>query len=89
MKASNLGGAIIYIGEDSTIYVFPSHTYEEGADIIEINLGSYKYEYFPFINEIEHKSAVSEKAQYLKKRGYPFISIFLGEMNAKTGRNVN
>ena len=85
MLAANGGGAIIYIGEDSTLYIFPNFTYIRGADTIEINLTSYKYEYFPYINEIDNKRASNDKMKYLKNNGYPFIDIYFGEMEATIG----
>lgn len=85
MLASNVGGVVIYIGEDSTLYVFPSYTYKRGAQTIEINLTSYKYEYYPYINEIDSKFASNDKMKHYKNNGYPFIDIYFGEMNAEIG----
>jgi hypothetical protein len=85
MIASNVGGVIIYIGENSTLYIFPSFTYKLGAGSIEVNLTSYKYEYFPYINEIENKYASNDKMKYYKNMGYPFIDIYFGEMSATIG----
>ena len=88
MIASNLGGVIIYIGEDSTLYIFPSVTYEQGAKTIEINLTSYKYEYFPYINEIDAKRAANDKMIYYKSLGYPFIDIEFRDMYVRIGNSV-
>jgi hypothetical protein len=81
------GGVIIYIGEDSTLYIFPSITYERGAKKIEINLTSYKYEYFPYINEIDAIRASSAKRRYFRDLGYPFIDIELRDMYVNIGNS--
>jgi hypothetical protein len=83
MIVSSSGGIIIYIGEDLTLNIFPSTS----AKIIEINLTSYKFELFPFINEIDAIRARSDKARYFKGLGYPFISFNLSEMYVITYRS--
>jgi hypothetical protein len=77
MIASSIGGVVIFIGEGSTLYIFPNYTYERGAETIEINLTSYKFEYFPYINEIDAKRADSDKRRSFYDLGYPFINISL------------
>ena len=62
---------VIYIGEDSTLYIFP----DLSAKIIEINLTSYKFECFPYINELDAIYARRDKMRYYRDLGYPFISI--------------
>ena len=81
MKASNLGGIVIFIGEESTLHIFPEMIYERGADKIECNLPSYKYEYYPYVREIESVLAFNEKIAYFKNCGYPYIGIYIREMS--------
>jgi hypothetical protein len=85
MRASNVGGAIIFIGKDSTLYIFPEFTYECGADTIECNLSSYKYKYFPKINELEHIKSIQDTINFYKKSGYPYINIYIAEMYTQIG----
>jgi hypothetical protein len=73
----------IYIGEDSTLYIFP----DLSAEIIEINLTSYKFEYFPYINEIDAIRATDAKMKHFRDLGYPFIDMDLHEMYAKIGNS--
>jgi hypothetical protein len=87
MIASNFGGVIIYIGEDSTLYIFPSYTYERGAQTIEINLTSYKFEYFPYINELDAKHAANAKMRSFYELDYPFINIAIRDMYAIIGNS--
>ena len=86
MKAVNTGGIVIYIGEDSTLYIFPNYTYEEGAKVIEINLFSHKYEYFPYINELNNIQAFNDKMVYYKNLGYPFIDVHIRSMYVRIGK---
>ena len=88
MIASNIGGIIIYIGKDSTLHIFPTYTYERGASTIEINLTSYKFEYYPYINEIDDKITANNKMKIYKSNGYPFIDINIRGMSAYIG-NIN
>jgi len=88
MRAANTGGVIIYIGDESTLYIFPNHTYYLGADTIEINQPSYKYEYFQYINELKNIRASNDKMKYFKNLGYPFIDIYIHEMYAKIGNTT-
>ena len=85
MKASNRGGAIIFIGEDSTLYIFPEFTYELGADTIECNLSSYKHKYFPKINELKYIESIQDTINFYKNQGYPYINIYIAEMHAQIG----
>lgn len=87
MKASNLGGVVIFVGEDTTLYIFPEFTYYGyGSDSIECNFSFYKYRYFPYINEIEHIEYIKEISDYYKnKKKYPYINIYIGEMHAEFG----
>jgi len=85
MKASNRGGAIIFIGEDSTLYIFPEFTYELGADTIECNLSSYKHKYFPKINELKYIESIQDTIIFYKNQGYPYINIYIAEMHAQIG----
>jgi hypothetical protein len=64
---------LIYIGEDTTLYIFP----DLGAEIREINLTSYKPEYFPYINELDAIRARSVIARSFYDQGYPFINFDL------------
>lgn len=83
MKAPNKGGVIIFIGEDTTLYIFPDFVSYSGVDTIECNLSLYKYKHFPYINEIEHIKAMQDMRIYLKSCGYPYIEIYLLEMYAQ------
>ena len=80
MRASNLGGIIIFIGEDTTLYIFPHHTYYLGAKTIECNLPSYKHVYFPYINELDNISAFNDKIKYYKNLGYPYLQVYIAGM---------
>lgn len=85
MKAANLGGAIILIGKDTTLYIFPECAHERGAGMIECNLSSYKYKYFPYINEVEYKRAIQDTIDYYINQGYPYINVYITEMSAEIG----
>jgi hypothetical protein len=87
MKAGNLGGTIIFVGEDTTLYIFPIHPYYRGADTIECNLPLYKYKYFPYINEVEHAQFNQNMIDYYENLGYPYINIYIAEMSAKIGNS--
>jgi hypothetical protein len=80
MKASNLGEVVIFIGEESTLYIFPSMVHERGADTIEINLSLYKYKYFPFIWDLGIGIHADKINYYIDKSDYPYIYIYLGTM---------
>ena len=89
MIAENLGGAIILIAEDSMLYIFPIQTHIRGTDTITVNLSSYKYKYFPFINEASQVRTFQDTIDYYKNRGYPYIHIYIDEMYARIGNSPN
>ena len=91
MKAANMGGAVIFIGEESTLHIFPEFCYTSGADKIEINLSSYKYEYYPFRKGwgIDNVRAFHDMIDYYKNCGYPYIEIYIAEMNAEIVNRKN
>jgi hypothetical protein len=86
MIASNLSGVIIYIGEDSTLYIFPKHNPEGWAQAMVINLNSYKFEYFPYhFYEPASLAAANAKMNSFYELGYPFINIVIRDMYAIIG----
>lgn len=89
MKAVNVGGAVISVGEDSTLYIFPNNTYELGAGTIEINLTLYMYEYYPYMNKLDDIRLFYNKIDYYKDSNYPYINIYIREMSAEIGDKVS
>jgi len=86
IKIADTGGVIIYIGEESMLYIFPTYNYAvQGVNIFEINLPSYKNEYFPYINEIENKRASNDKMKYYKNQGFTFMDIYIRDMDVTIG----
>ena len=88
MNTSNRGETIIFIGEDSTLYIFPEFTYELGANTIEYNLSSYKYTYFPHINELDYIRTIQDTIGYYKNKGYLYINIYIAEMYAQIENTI-
>jgi len=89
IKASNLGGVVIFIGEETKLYIFPTYIYELGANKLTVNLSSFKYDYFPYINEICHISEVNKKMKTYKDLNYPYIDIYIREMYVKIMNSRN
>jgi hypothetical protein len=87
IKTVNTGGIIIFVCDKSKLYIFPNNIYELGADVIEVNLSSYEYKYFPYIRGIDNVLVFYEKIECYKYLGYPYINIYLREMNAKIGND--
>lgn len=82
--ADNKIGIIIFIGEDMTLYIFPINTYNlrKGEIVIkEITLPSYKYEYFPYPDELDDIREFRNTINRYKNHGYPYIDIFIFEMS--------
>jgi hypothetical protein len=89
MRASNLAGVVIFIGEESKLYIFPEITYVVGGDTIEMNLSSYKYEYYPVVRGIENVRAFYDMRDYYRNCGYPYININIGEMYAEIRNTID
>ena len=83
LKTVNIGGILIFIDEDSTLYIFPNNIYELGAKTIECKLSSYNYKYYPYIdNEMDDVNNFYKKIDNFMKQGYPYLNIYIREMGS-------
>lgn len=85
IKAVNRGGIIIFLGNDSRLYIFPEFTYIRGAETLEINLKTYDYFYFPYPDDIDNISTFNNKIKLFKDKGYPYTCVYIQEMYATFG----
>jgi hypothetical protein len=85
IKTASAGAITIFIGEDSTLYIFSNFSYYRDANTIECNLISYKYKCFPFVDEIENIRTMKDTIENYTIRGYPYAYAHLKEMNIDVG----